>query len=78
MKKHTKLSSAAFASIKSMATSVSQYDDTSPIWGKRLPEVLDNIQYEIEQEHPLSAIELIVELKKRLAKNAIIAQARHG
>jgi len=92
MKKRTKLSSSAFKSVKDLATSVSGYDDKSPIWGKRLPEVLDLVarnlddaQIEIDNGEYSLARDLmgegavtIYELRKRLAKNAVIAQARNA
>lgn len=75
-KKKNRLSGAAFQAAKSMATTVTGYDEKSPIWGLRLPEVLDIVEGHINTGDYGDALTVITELKKRLAKNAVIAQAR--
>ena len=71
-----KLRGAAYQSVKSMATEATGYTDTSAIWGKRLPEVLDmiNDQLTLVKISPeiKRAQDLITELKRRIARQAII------
>lgn len=78
----------AFTAAKKFAVEVSGYDSTSPIWGKRLPDVLTGLEetiriavgdieagvYDVARDQLVShALMTIEELKKRIAKQAIIA-----
>lgn len=88
--KRRRLTGAEFKEARKTARDVTGYDDTSPIWGKRMPAVLVEIGERIEKAHDqmnlgsyanahdhLNAANLLVtELKKRIATGQIIGSAR--
>lgn len=85
-KKKRRATGAEFKAARDFARKTTGYDATSPIWGKKLPEVLmaveENLQYAIDELKagaPGNASDLIEaglrlnrELQKRLATNAVI------
>ncbi len=85
--KRKKFNPAQFAAAKKFATEVSGYDQNSPIWGTRLPEVIDLMENWIKAAlddigagayggatSDLNHLNSIMEeLKKRLAKGSIIS-----
>lgn len=88
MSKNKKRTPEQFAAAKKFATEVTGYGPQSPIWGKRLPDVLSSIEADIRiaiddidnggadiARKSLSETTLVTieELKKRLAKGAIIS-----
>lgn len=85
-KKKRKATSAEFKQARDFARKTTGYDTTSPIWGKRLPEVLMAIEEtlvqagtELSASNYVNVLDLIEaslrlnrELQKRIATNAVI------
>ena len=63
---------AAYRNAKENATNITGYDQNSPIWGLRLPEVLAMIEERVQAGENDAATEIIGQLKARLARQAVI------
>jgi hypothetical protein len=77
--KRRRLTNAEFQAARIQATTVTGYDDKSPIWGKQLPEVVDMIEAEIDRGTAASlntAKQLLGQLKARAITRKLIGQAR--
>lgn len=82
-KRRRKYTAEQYKQARDFGRKATGYDSTSPIWGKRLPEVLMQIEALLTvalpgansgQEATLrEALELNQELQKRLATNAVIS-----
>lgn len=71
--KRKRLSKEAYTAQRTLARTLIGYDNTSPIWGKTVPEVLDMIETEINAGNLANALDLITEYRKRIAQNRIAA-----
>jgi len=61
-----------YAQRRQFAEQMSGYNSSSPIWNKQLPEVLDMIELEIRAGTSGKALDLIAELRRRIAKGKLM------
>ena len=78
MAKRKKRTAAEFLAAKATAISVSGYNAASPIYGLRLPEVIDAIESNLDAGEIGNARMFLNELRKRSAKASIIAAQLHA
>jgi len=80
-RKRRKLTGQAYKDARDFARKATGYDDTSPIWGKRLPAVLTEIEalLDLSESHPdftseVDRIERALFLNKELQKRVATGQ----
>lgn len=67
----SKLTPAEYKARKAQAEAIIGYDNSSPIYGKQTPEVLNMIEVEIDNGEYGTAKALIRELQKRIAQKRL-------